>query len=850
MKAREQPDKLRGSDRIRPRLCFLLPFVLSAYVVAQFNAATKLGLLTSSQQHDPIAASERQEHQERGASYKDVKNASAAPNHAGVPDSIDNNNDVVVNNDDIDAILLARLRNETQTISNQYRATTTVQPVQHSRHTLKTTAEPTAHRQNRLGNTTNVNLKQPISHQQQQCPIPENRTKMDANWLQFIEKNGWLPANTSGIPPEGAFYDEWLPAMDCPSALETLRWKGGGYGNYGKDNAGELSCPPGAPMWTFVEKQTSPVLSLKESKRVVCPDSGTFFLERGQGVLCKNSIRLRPPRNEAAILRAQGLMKRRPEQLQQRQQKPQPSPNNNNRQPPHIILYMQDAVSRPALYRNLKATARTIQEIADNGRDSGTHRLYEFQRHHSMGQSSINNLTPMLTGLEYDDMTAHENKYEAWAFEEFRRMGYVTINTSNSCRLSNATHGNGFNRHGPEHYFPYEMQDIGWFHSVFCSESRRHPRIPTTEVEDKCARTSRDTSEDCLSSKVKADSIGYSCVGGRSRSSLLMEHYLQIREDLREDGVPTFAFVHDYDLHVENPMELHRYDEDKAAMLKMLETSGVLKDTVVIYISDHGNQQKITLTEEGSHEYALPFWYMMVPEQVLEQLGEGAQTALEDNQRVLTSQPDVHETMLDLAGGRGMGDESWWEKHGHDPKLLGNSVLQAMPYNRNCEDAGIPEWACICGEIKLQSHGPNTKSWKDVEQKALPKVLKHMNAELDKFNLISSNVCRRLEGKSLLSVSSRPSGGKLTQYKFQFLVQSPRAEPMEFLAIAHIGIMENRGVYMNSVIQVSRFKHWTEQCNQNVTDMGGNHHFCDCVKPPHSVHGWKFNRTIHKLDSK
>ena len=77
---------------------------------------------------------------------------------------------------------------------------------------------------------------------------------------------------------------------------------------------------------------------------------------------------------------------------------------------------------------------------------------------------------------------------------------------------------------------------------------------------------------------------------------------------------------------------------------------------MVIYVSDHGSQQKMTTTTLGAIEYKLPFWYLAVPEQVLIERRLGAREALEANQHVLTSQPDVHETMLDLAGGRNMGD--------------------------------------------------------------------------------------------------------------------------------------------------------------------------------------------------
>ena len=253
------------------------------------------------------------------------------------------------------------------------------------------------------------------------------------------------------------------------------------------------------------------------------------------------------------------------------------STQSTTRQPPHILLYtvMQDVVFCPALYRNLKALKRTIQDISDRGADLGTH-IYEFQWHHSMGGSSIRNLVPpMLTGLLLKNVKYHQNTYEAWAFEEFRRMGYISINTRNSCRWINATHGSSNKINSPKHYYPYKMEDIGWFRTAFCQLYSAHtkPRISFTGVvQAKCARTPQDTSEDCKPSK-ENNMFRHSCLGGRSRSSMMIEHYLkQVREDHKDDDVPTFAFLHDDDLHIEDITSLHQYDNDKAAVIfQMLE---------------------------------------------------------------------------------------------------------------------------------------------------------------------------------------------------------------------------------------------------------------------------------------
>lgn len=53
--------------------------------------------------------------------------------------------------------------------------------------------------------------------------------------------------------------------------------------------------------------------------------------------------------------------------------------------------------------------------------------------------------------------------------------------------------------------------------------------------------------------------------------------------------------------------------------------------------------------------------------------------------------------MVQFAGGRELGDVDLWDRHGHDPKLIGSSLLESLPFNRTCEDSGIPLAECVCG---------------------------------------------------------------------------------------------------------------------------------------------------------
>jgi hypothetical protein len=639
----------------------------------------------------------------------------------------------------------------------------------------------------------------------QQCEIPENHTTMDANWLRFVTKAKWMPA---GGLKDGIFAPEWHPALDCPAAFKTLVWV--------DQAAGIVSCPPGAAMWTFYERSTSPALSSDSSQKVTCDDNGRHTIAPGWGLLRGNSLRLRPKRNVEAVDRAKRLLEKR--QNEQKEKK--------LNHPPHILVYMLDAVSRPALCRSLKATRRSIEAVANRAPELGVN-VFEFARHHSVGGNSIRNLTPMLTGLLFADMKAKKKKYEAWTFEEMRRSGYIVANTHNGCRQSNLTFGDGFKINSPDHFFPFQMHDIGYFESLHCQLSKGESSI---NIEQACAKTP-DATECFASPENNMDRV--SCLGGRSRATLMLEHFLHVRADHNE--VPSFGFLHDYDLHVNNLVALNMYDEDKARIMPMLAEAGVLKDTVVIFLSDHGSQRTITTTTQGAIEYKLPFLHMFVPDAVLN-THSGWREALEFNQQVLTSPRDIHETIIDLAGGRGIGDDKWWEKHGYDPKLGGSSLLHPLEYNRSCADAGIPAIECLCGRAPMVRIKAGSRAWNTVLTDYLPKVVNYMNTELAIHNLTAS-VCRTLEVDSLLHATSRRSDVNMVAFETRFSIASPRTEPMEMLASFGVGSKELRGVTIDTIIQTSHFSHWVMHCGDEVTAAGGNDHFCDCAHVPDG--GWE-----------
>jgi hypothetical protein len=120
-------------------------------------------------------------------------------------------------------------------------------------------------------------------------------------------------------------------------------------------------------------------------------------------------------------------------------------------------------------------------------------------------------------------------------------------------------------------------------------------------------------------------------------------------------------------------------------------------------------------------------------------------------------------------------------------------------------------------------------------------LVRHMNRKLETSGL-TPTLCRTLEAKSLLFAAKHDVYDKITTYNVRFSLVTPRAEPMEMLAVFWVGKLDMRGLHVDTIMQTSRFSHWTNQCIDAVRASDGNPHYCDCVRPPKG--GW--NATLNR----
>ncbi|KAF4524379.1 hypothetical protein B566_EDAN007555 [Ephemera danica] len=210
-------------------------------------------------------------------------------------------------------------------------------------------------------------------------------------------------------------------------------------------------------------------------------------------------------------------------------------------------------------------------------------------------------------------------------------------------------------------------------------------------------------------------------------------------------------------------------DDEFAAFITRLNTSGILKNTFMLLLGDHGNRfDDIRKTKIGRIEESMPFLGIQLPES-LKYLRENVQK----NLNILTSWHDVYETLMDVAMNN-TAFQSKQVRYGYH----GLSLFRPISADRTCSEIGIPQKYCICSyEKELDLHEPHVLDSAQILIDHVNKLLKpHTNlcAKLTLDAVISSQLLMPNrpnysdeakpsdpEMKIRILVSAKPSGAML-----------------------------------------------------------------------------------------
>jgi len=222
------------------------------------------------------------------------------------------------------------------------------------------------------------------------------------------------------------------------------------------------------------------------------------------------------------------------------------------------------------------------------------------------------------------------------------------------------------------------------------------------------------------------------CIGSRFQIQMVVEYTHKLMRRLRYFGQRHFtlswgtSFSHDY---INEPQLADKYYFD---LLQQTYQEGLLNDTILIFMSDHGLRFGSFLnTEQGQLEGLLPSLYFVIPEWFQERYPRAMRNFVVNQRRLMTAF-DLHQTLNDLMDLRSM-DPEYLETREKilkttDAKgLRGISLFLPVPEDRDCGAAGVPEEFCACRNLeKIDIKSP-------ILEKIVLYAIGEINARLHSF---------------------------------------------------------------------------------------------------------------------
>lgn len=218
------------------------------------------------------------------------------------------------------------------------------------------------------------------------------------------------------------------------------------------------------------------------------------------------------------------------------------------------------------------------------------------------------------------------------------------------------------------------------------------------------------------------------CVGSRPKHQVMLEYTKDIVQKYNNTN-PSFIFSFHAELSHDSINLVGVADDDIKKWLSDLKTSGLLNNTILILMSDHGNRfAEIRDTLQGKLEERLPFFSFVFPDWFKRRYSMQYKN-FKNNLEHLTTPFDIHETLQDVLHLQIHGVT---KKPEHSRAI---SLFNRIPEQRSCADAFIePHW-CSC------------LSWRALNDTNSEEVLRASKAvveTINKFTQDNRDICHEL----------------------------------------------------------------------------------------------------------
>ncbi|XP_013396396.1 uncharacterized protein LOC106163384 [Lingula anatina] len=337
----------------------------------------------------------------------------------------------------------------------------------------------------------------------------------------------------------------------------------------------------------------------------------------------------------------------------------------------NVLIVINDGVSMSSAVRYLPKTTEYLRK-AMNG--------IIFSGYHTVGENSLPNLFPLLTGLPQSEASIDS----PFIWNHFSEQGYKTFYLEDKI-YATFTYIDPEPTRPPTDFYTHpfwvamENSSLYWDSQTFCLGNDPIHRI----------------------------ALQY------------LEYYIKNYQRHPYFGLYFFnELTHD----VDSPIQLA--DVDYRNFLKEHNERGYFNNTIIFFMSDHGARfGRFRSTPIGRLEASNPLLIMVLPKWLRQQYPHIAAAVNSNTERLVTSY-DIHSTLVDiLHSDIPTYTESINGKKRREGIAKGISLFRNLPSRRTCASAGIPEDTCtLCTPLEPTFLDINSRKARFIANAVLTKI--------------------------------------------------------------------------------------------------------------------------------
>ncbi|XP_038215752.1 uncharacterized protein LOC119835156 [Zerene cesonia] len=320
--------------------------------------------------------------------------------------------------------------------------------------------------------------------------------------------------------------------------------------------------------------------------------------------------------------------------------------SNKSNNPWNVMVLGMDTMSRGRFISSMPTTAKYLQ----------THHWLDFRGFQKVGYNTFPNVMALMTGKntsEVHRLCKHgmDKCNDVMLWSHFKKAGYYTATGEEFLRL-------------PDTFTKY--------HNF---------RTPPTDHYIRPFFLAGETM-----------SGNFICAKKQPSAKHMLEYASDFANSYVKDNFFSMFWMNSFSHNLENIPSL--IDEDMEEFFKTMNRSGVLNNTFVFFLSDHGIRYgRMRLLYESYYEERLPMLYVWVPFTFRDTYTEMYNNLIRNQNRLITPY-DVYVTMLSILE---VSQKKFLANSEACPKC--SSMFNELSPYRTCSDVNVSEKWCSCHDI-------------------------------------------------------------------------------------------------------------------------------------------------------